>query len=86
MNLLTQTTKAVKQKDVEFRQRIRQQAKQMVEKKRGSAQLAKRLSRTHSQQLQNLSQMQNSFDGIDDFNVLDKKIEDSIQVHIFLFK
>lgn len=69
--------------NTEFRQRIRQQAKQMVEKKRGSAQLARRLSRTHPQQQQSLFQTQTSFDGMDDLAVLDKKIEDTIQVSIF---
>lgn len=76
MDFSPQNTIKIEQKDSKFREKIRQQAKQMVEKKR----LAKRLSRTHIHTLQT----QNSLDGTDDCTTLDKKIEDSIQV-TFLF-
>lgn len=60
--------------NAQIRQRIRKQAKSMVQKKRGSVQLAKRLLR--SQTLTQVTEAETP----EDFNVLDEQIEATIEV------
>lgn len=65
--------------NAQIRQRIRKQAKSMVQKKRGSVQLAKRLLRS-----QTLIKMEEASETPEDFNAVDKQIEASIEVLFYL--
>jgi hypothetical protein len=63
-----------------IRQRVRQQARSFVDKKRGSVQLAKRLLRS-----QTLQSSETPFSA-DDFEATDKQLETSLQVSISVVK
>jgi hypothetical protein len=59
-----------------IRQRVRQQARSFVDKKRGSVQLAKRLLRSHALQSAELPF------SLDDFEATEKQLEKSLQVFL----
>jgi hypothetical protein len=60
-----------------IRQRVRQQAKSLVDKKRGSVQLAKRLLRS-----QTLQSAETPFSP-DDFEATDRQLENTLQVDLY---